>query len=155
MKLYNYFTVKEFFKHVNFIEIVRCLSNPVICSNMYDLQNRLNWIRTIFGYPIIINSGYRTEKHNKDVGGSPTSQHLTLSAVDITCSLDIVKLFHTICQLAQLKHECFGQIIYYPKRNFVHLALPSTKYPSATLFISEDNKFIPFNYEKGNNKDNN
>lgn len=32
---------------------------------------------------IRINSGYRTPAHNKEVGGSPTSQHITGQAVDI------------------------------------------------------------------------
>jgi len=33
--------------------------------------------------PIKINSGYRCKKHNKDVGGSPTSQHTKGTATDI------------------------------------------------------------------------
>lgn len=32
---------------------------------------------------IQINSGYRTPAHNKEVGGSPTSQHITGQAADI------------------------------------------------------------------------
>ena len=40
--------------------------------------------------PVIINSAYRSEKHNKAVGGSPKSQHLLGKAFDIriTNSLD-------------------------------------------------------------------
>ena len=33
--------------------------------------------------PVIINSAYRSEKHNKAVGGSPKSQHLLGKAFDI------------------------------------------------------------------------
>ena len=38
------------------------------------------------GIPFKINSGFRTPKHNKDVGGSITSSHLGGWAVDISCS---------------------------------------------------------------------
>jgi hypothetical protein len=34
--------------------------------------------------PIVINSGYRSAELNKKVGGSPTSNHLTGCAVDIS-----------------------------------------------------------------------
>lgn len=33
--------------------------------------------------PLVINSGYRTVEHNKEVGGSPKSQHLKGKASDI------------------------------------------------------------------------
>ena len=35
------------------------------------------------GVPFVINSGYRCAAHNKRIGGSPTSSHLTGTAVDI------------------------------------------------------------------------
>ena len=42
--------------------------------------------RNIANIPFKINSGYRTEKHNKNVGGSKDSSHLKGLAVDIHCS---------------------------------------------------------------------
>ena len=42
--------------------------------------------RNIANVPFKINSGYRTEKHNKKVGGSENSSHLKGLAVDIHCS---------------------------------------------------------------------
>ena len=55
-----------------------------------EFKNLLNRIRTLFNKPIYITSGYRCEKHNKEVGGKPTSSHLKGIAVDIKCdnSLD-------------------------------------------------------------------
>lgn len=43
----------------------------------------LQAIRDHFGRPVVINSAYRTQAHNKKVGGSTKSQHLFGKAADI------------------------------------------------------------------------
>lgn len=43
----------------------------------------LTTFRAYFNKPMYINSGFRCENHNKAVGGSPRSQHLTGKAADI------------------------------------------------------------------------
>ena len=43
----------------------------------------LEWLRAVIGQPILINSGYRCEKHNAAVGSTPSSQHRTGKAADI------------------------------------------------------------------------
>ena len=43
----------------------------------------LQRIRNHFGAPVIINSGYRCDKHNKKVGGSAKSKHKEGRAADI------------------------------------------------------------------------
>ena len=56
-----------------------------------DLE-RLEWlithcldpIRKLWGQIIRVNSGYRSPELNRAVGGSPTSQHMTGEAADIT-----------------------------------------------------------------------
>ena len=51
------------------------------------VANLLDPVRDRFGKPIKVNSGYRCEKHNRKVGGSPRSQHLCQNgsaAADIT-----------------------------------------------------------------------
>lgn len=48
-----------------------------------ELIEKLQRLRSSLGRPIIINSGYRCEAHNKAIGGSPTSQHLLGKAADI------------------------------------------------------------------------
>ena len=45
----------------------------------------LDEAREIAGIPFKINSGYRTKKHNKAVGGKPTSSHTKGMAADIHC----------------------------------------------------------------------
>ena len=47
------------------------------------VNNVLDPVRGLFGKPIKVNSGYRCEKHNKEVGGAKNSQHLTGQAADI------------------------------------------------------------------------
>lgn len=42
--------------------------------------------RTMYGHPLIINSGYRTLKVNRAVGGKPGSYHVQGKAADIACS---------------------------------------------------------------------
>ena len=48
-----------------------------------ELASVLQKIRTHFGKPVTINSAYRTEAHNRKVGGSTFSQHKYGVAADI------------------------------------------------------------------------
>lgn len=48
--------------------------------------------RGLAGVPFKINSGYRTESHNKKVGGKPTSSHTKGLAADIHCVNDRVRI---------------------------------------------------------------
>lgn len=54
-----------------------------VLENLKLLAEALEKVRTIFGKEIVIDSGYRTEAHNKAVGGAPHSQHLLGKAADI------------------------------------------------------------------------
>ncbi len=45
----------------------------------------LDAARKIYGKPMRVNSGYRTEEHNKKVGGVSSSSHLKGLAADISC----------------------------------------------------------------------
>lgn len=49
----------------------------------YLLVQLLESIRSYFNKPIKINSACRCEKHNKEVGGEPNSQHVKGNAADI------------------------------------------------------------------------
>ena len=51
-----------------------------------ELLNMLDVVRKKYGKSIIINSGYRTVKHNAKVGGTPASSHTKGLAVDIACN---------------------------------------------------------------------
>lgn len=47
---------------------------------------KLDEAREYAGIPFVINSAYRSLKHNKKVGGKPNSSHIKGLAVDIRCN---------------------------------------------------------------------
>lgn len=68
----------------------------------FGVNNILEPLRNLLEKPIIINSGFRSEKVNKAVGGVPKSQHLQGLAADIrVCPADIPRVFYI---LKTLKH---------------------------------------------------
>ena len=56
-----------------------------IISLKPELVYLLDEARGFAGIPFIITSGYRTEEHNKEVGGVANSSHLTGDAADLRC----------------------------------------------------------------------
>ena len=68
---------------------------------------------------IQINSGYRTPEHNKKVGGSPTSQHITGQAVDLVpLNADIDTVFGLI--IREFKYD---QVILEKKNSrWIHIS---------------------------------
>ncbi len=73
-KLSANFTVREF----------ACKDGSDLILIDDALVDVLQKIRDHFGVPVTITSAYRTAAHNVKVGGSPSSQHLQGTAVDIT-----------------------------------------------------------------------
>ena len=55
-----------------------------VLENVKLLAIQLQKIRDYVGKPIRINSAYRSEAHNKAIGGVKTSQHILGKAADIT-----------------------------------------------------------------------
>ena len=49
-----------------------------------DFLSKLDDAREFANIPFKINSAYRTEEHNKSIGGSPNSSHIKGLAVDIS-----------------------------------------------------------------------
>lgn len=52
-----------------------------------EFLQMLDAARELYGKPMAINSGFRTEAHNQKVGGTANSSHLKGLAVDIKCTL--------------------------------------------------------------------
>lgn len=55
-----------------------------LVENVKSLSENLQVLRDFIDQPIHVLSGYRTEDHNKAVGGKKKSQHLLAKAADIT-----------------------------------------------------------------------
>jgi len=51
--------------------------------NIVKLANNLQVLRNHLKRPITINSAYRCENHNRNIGGVPNSQHVQGKAADI------------------------------------------------------------------------
>lgn len=75
-------------------------------NNLIKLATNLQVIRDHLGAPITISSGYRTESHNKQEGGSINSQHLTASAADLHQSkltpLLLYNLIETLIEIGKV-----------------------------------------------------
>lgn len=86
------------------------------------LWETLQKIRTHFGKPITITSGYRTTSHNKKVGGSEYSQHLYGMAADI--QVEGVSPKNVAAYAEKLMPRTGGIGIY---STFVHIDVRETK----------------------------
>lgn len=53
------------------------------CEMKEDFVKWLDQVRSDLGSPIVIDSGFRCARHNKEVGGAPNSAHLRGIAADI------------------------------------------------------------------------
>ena len=87
-------------------------------GNLEQLMSVLNILRHLLGKPIYVNSGFRTEKVNKAVGGVPNSLHLQGRAADIRAN-DMDAL-NNLCSLFYSK----GIFVeYIDKGSFIHIAI--------------------------------
>lgn len=112
IKLSANFTVREF----------ACSDGTDTIFVSPELVKILQNIRTHFGKPVTINSGYRTEAKNKNVGGAAYSQHKYGLAADITIS-GVTPL--EVAQYAQTLLSNSGGIGLY--KTFTHVDVRETK----------------------------
>ena len=86
------------------------------------VENVLDPLRERYGKPIVVNSGYRCPKHNKEVGGATNSQHMKGEAADIRPTTNCPNYTNDLKRLRQLIIESrnFDQLIVYP--TFLHVS---------------------------------
>lgn len=90
-------------------------------ANILELAKRLHEIRVVCGFPVIIESAFRTPEVNSIVGGQINSHHLEGRAADLKCNTrdeflklcDVCKAFYDLNLLSE----------YIVKTNVIHIAL--------------------------------
>jgi len=94
----KYFKLKEFDSP----------DKPGSGSNMSkELLHMLDAARKIYGKSMYITSGFRTESHNKKVGGVKSSSHLKGLASDIAC-LESINRFEMLKALLEVGFKRIG-----------------------------------------------
>jgi uncharacterized protein YcbK (DUF882 family) len=83
LKIADNFTLGELTKRGGEVGAFIDDLSPEHFVNLVVLAQRLQGIRRIFGFPIIVNSGFRNRSYNRVVGGAESSQHLYGKAADI------------------------------------------------------------------------
>ena len=97
MNLTEHFTLEELtFSSTATVRGIDNTPTPEIVANLTTLCATLEQVRTLLGFPMHIDSGYRCTALNLAVRGVPTSAHVTGYAADFICPqfgepLDIVK----------------------------------------------------------------
>lgn len=86
----KYFTMRELTKSSTAERLkIDNSANILIQSSLNKLVDKiLDPLRTAWGKPIVVSSGYRCPKLNKAIGGSTTSQHMKGEAADIHTTTD-------------------------------------------------------------------
>ena len=120
----KYFTINELTKsstaqrlHIN--------NNPTqeVKDNLNALiDNVLDPLRELYGKPIIVNSGYRSFKLNKAVGGAKNSQHLVGQASDIRTVQNTKESNKELFDLIKNSKLPFDQLINEYDYNWVHVS---------------------------------
>lgn len=86
------------------------------------VDNILDPLRKAYGKPIIVTSGFRSEKLNKLVKGSSTSQHRFGQAADIRSKEDSRKENKKLFDLIQSLNLPFDQLIDEYNYDWVHVS---------------------------------
>lgn len=94
----------------------------------------LDPIRDYVAEPIYINSGYRSERLNRAVGGVPDSQHRKGQAADIRIgNITGVLLYDLFWEIGELFD--FDQMILYKKQGFIHISYVSSVENRREIFV--------------------
>lgn len=123
--LSKHFAAWEFLFSNTMPEIAKTVTpTPQEWNNMLVLARLvLEPIREEYG-PLSITSGFRPKILNDKVGGSPTSQHVNGTAVDVVGGRGVTERVYL-----DMEGVYPGQMFYYKKRGHLHLGLPQLGIP--------------------------
>lgn len=117
MKLSDNFNLEEFTASTTAdrLKIVNTLTGKAIVHIQLLVKALLQPLRTAYGQPMQVNSGYRCPELNRAVGGVATSQHTRGEASDIACASP-----RELLEVLKRSDLDFDQAILYP--TFLHLS---------------------------------
>ena len=88
-----------------------------VCQMDLAFVEKLQLLRTKWGKPIKINSGYRCKEHNDKIGGATDSQHVHGLASDIDLSgMSASDKYFFIALIFQMQFKGIGIA-----KNFIHI----------------------------------
>lgn len=125
--LMKYLSLAEFFKSdVAEKHQVKNIPDAAQLSQVLEnikalLLNVLDPLCARIDRPIIITSGYRSQRVNELVGGSKTSQHLLGKAADIHVQGYTPQQMDMVYRTIQMYYD-FDQLIFYPSKNIIHVS---------------------------------
>lgn len=129
------FTLEEFSVSASHPDLATPVPAPMRPKIERIARDILEPIRAEVQRPLRILSGYRSKELNRAVGGSVTSQHARGEAADFTAT-DIGEVWLAVLKMvSDGKLSAAGQLIYYPDQKFIHVALPSGRYPRPTTCV--------------------
>lgn len=130
-----YYNHLEPIEHFSFSELTRTdtglFNKPDSWKKIFNLINlayKLEEIREYCGFPIVVNSAYRTTEVNAAVGGVEMSMHTLGCAADIRplFQSDFPKLVKCCEEFFKLKH--LNRCIVYRDKKFIHIENPCVEW---------------------------
>lgn len=115
---------KQLSKHFNSKEFeCKCgkCDNQIISEKLIE---KLEQIRTRYGQPLVINSGYRCPDHNKAIGSHPSSTHTQGLAADIAPKIITVDSLDAVYELC---YDIFDNIGDGRPKRFIHVDVRDPK----------------------------
>lgn len=128
----KYFSHSEFFK--SDVAKKHKVSNIPSDEELLDVLDNINALvdnvldplRASIGRPIIITSGYRSQRVNELVGGSKISHHLSGKAADFHVQGYTPQQMDMIYRMIE-KYYNFDLLIFYPSKNIIHISWDGNK----------------------------
>jgi len=121
-KLTDHFTLEEFLFSQTAARLgIDNTPTGEVVTNLTEVARYLEEIRRHFGRPVIVSSGFRCEKLNRAIKGSPTSAHRFGLAADFTVQ-GVPNI--QVCEFIRDHMHDIDQVIYeFGPNGWVHIGL--------------------------------
>lgn len=111
-------------------------------QNGYRVLDLVGALERAAGRELAITSGFRSKALNDAVDGSDTSQHMNAEAADVDFGSPAAAraMFVAILE-GRVRVRDLGQVILYPGRSYLHVALPSARYPVPSFHVKRNGEY--------------